>query len=153
MRWRGREQLRRLLEYLVRNTLEGRASQLNELAVAENVLGRKQDFVSLTDSSARKAMSRLRAKLSDYYSHEGAAAEIRLVVRKYSVRFEDYAPRRPRIMLLPLHPVNFRDEGCLTAELTEDLMLALAAERTLEIIPWSAANPLEKGATYGNTAA
>jgi hypothetical protein len=105
----GSEQLRNLLEYLVRNTLEGRTSQLNEVAIAENVLGRNQDFVSLTDSSARKAMSRLRAKLKDYYSHEGATAEVRFVIRKYSVRFEDYTPCRPRIALPPLTEVNFRD--------------------------------------------
>ena len=103
----GSEQLRNLLEYLVRNTLEGRTSQLNEIAVAENVLGRNQDFVSLTDSSARKAMSRLRAKLNDYYTHEGAAAEVRFVIRKYRVRFEDYTPCRPRITLLPLTLVSF----------------------------------------------
>ena len=142
----GSEQLQNLLEYLVRNTLEGRTSQLNELAVAENVLGRKQDFVSLTDSSARKAMSRLRARLRTYYANEGASAEIRFVMRKYSLRFEDYTPRRPRIMLLPLTPVNFQDAGYLTAELTEDLMLALADAGPLDMIPWSTAHLMEKTA-------
>jgi len=87
------EQLRNLLAYLVRNTMDGCSSRLNELAVAEHVLSRR-DFVSLEDSSARKAMSRLRRRLSAYYADEGASAEIRFVIRKYTVQFEEYTPDR-----------------------------------------------------------
>src|SRR5262249_3673662 len=100
----GSEQLRKLLEYLVRNTLQGRTPQLNTLPWAENVQGRTQDF---KDSSARKAMRRLRGRLKAYYAEEGASAEIRFVIRKYTVRFEEYAPRRPRV-LPPLHAVSLR---------------------------------------------
>jgi hypothetical protein len=78
-------QLRNLLEYLVQNTLEGRTERLNELAIAENVLGRMQGFTSLEDSCARKAMSRLRRRLGAYYAGEGASAEIRFEIRKYKV--------------------------------------------------------------------
>jgi hypothetical protein len=88
----GSEQLRSLLTYLVRNTLDGCTSRLNELGVAENVLGRTENFVSLEDSSARKAMSRLRRRLSAYYADEGSSAEIRFVIRKYTVRFEEHEP-------------------------------------------------------------
>jgi len=144
----GSEQLRKLLEYLVRNTLEGRTGQLNELAVAENILGRGQDFIALEDSSARKAMSRLRGRLNSYYETEGSRAELRFVIRGYTVRFERFTPRRPRALLLPLDALNFRDDCYLTRELTQDLMLALAAQGTLEMIPWTAAHALARTADW-----
>jgi len=92
----GSAQLRKLLQYLVRNTLDGCTSRLNELAVAENVLGRTQDFIPLRDSSARKAMSRLRARLNAYYAGEGASAKVRFIIRKYTVQFQNNAPPRAR---------------------------------------------------------
>src|SRR5579871_964954 len=135
----GAEQLRNLIEYLVRNTLDGRRAQLNEVAVAENVLGRRKNFVALADSSARKAMSRLRAKLRDYYACEGFSAEVRFSLREYHVRFERV---RTRVLVLPLHPANFRDRSFLAAELTEDLTLLLAREGKFELVPGSMARSL-----------
>ena len=97
----GAEQPRKLFAYLVRNSLENNASCLNELAVAENVLGRRGDFVPLLDSSVRKAMSRLRAKLRDYYAQEGSGAAVRFVLEKYRVRFAS-ATTPPPVLVLPI---------------------------------------------------
>lgn len=60
-----------LLRYLVQETIAGRANALKSFIVAVDALGRKEDFDSASDSSARVQMGRLRKALESYYEHNG----------------------------------------------------------------------------------
>ncbi|MFN3450910.1 MAG: hypothetical protein ACK4ZE_02030 [Sphingorhabdus sp.] len=64
--------LSRLLRYLVDETIFGRAATLKSFIIAVDALGRKDDFDSASDSSARVQMGRLRKALETYYSHNTA---------------------------------------------------------------------------------
>lgn len=61
-----------LLRYLIGETIAGRAATLKSFIVAVDALGRKEDFDSASDSSARVQMGRLRKALESYYSHNNA---------------------------------------------------------------------------------
>lgn len=61
-----------LLRYLVNETIAGRAATLKSFIVAVDALGRKEDFDSASDSSARVQMGRLRKALENYYIHNTA---------------------------------------------------------------------------------
>jgi hypothetical protein len=61
-----------LLRYLVNETIAGRAATLKSFIVAVDALGRKEDFDSASDSSARVQMGRLRKALETYYTHNTA---------------------------------------------------------------------------------
>jgi predicted ATPase len=65
--------LRRLLAYVVDETLAGRADALKEYAIGVEVFGRGQDFDPRADTIVRVQARRLRAKLQQFYSAEGCA--------------------------------------------------------------------------------
>jgi TolB-like protein len=64
--------LSRLLRFLVERQLEGREGELKESLIGVEVYGRKPDYDPKLDSTVRSEMSRLRARLSKYYSTEGS---------------------------------------------------------------------------------
>lgn len=63
-----------LLRYLIDETIAGRARTLKSFIVAVDALGRKQDFDSASDSSARVQMGRLRKTLEIYYAQNAPSA-------------------------------------------------------------------------------
>lgn len=63
--------LRDFLAYIVRETLEGRAGELKEYALGVAVFGRLQSFDPRIDPIVRVDAGRLRARLKEYYRHEG----------------------------------------------------------------------------------
>ena len=63
-----------LLRYLIDETIAGRAKTLKSFIVAVDALGRKQDFDSASDSSARVQMGRLRKTLENYYAQNAPSA-------------------------------------------------------------------------------
>ena len=63
-----------LLRYLIDETIAGRAKMLKSFIVAVDALGRKQDFDSASDSSARVQMGRLRKTLESYYARNAPSA-------------------------------------------------------------------------------
>ncbi|WP_295490403.1 hypothetical protein [Sphingorhabdus sp. EL138] len=63
-----------LLRYLIDETIAGRARTLKSFIVAVDALGRKQDFDSASDSSARVQMGRLRKTLESYYAQNASRA-------------------------------------------------------------------------------
>lgn len=67
----GAESLRAFLRFVVIRECEGQESQLKEYVIATEVFGRGQDYDSRVDSVVRVQAGRLRAKLQDYYAHEG----------------------------------------------------------------------------------
>ena len=68
--------MRNLLTYL----WEHRGEPLSEYAVAIDVLGKAEDFDPRTDSTVRVQISRLRAKLKEFYEHRGEQFPLKLSI-------------------------------------------------------------------------
>ena len=68
----GSESLCKLLRYLAQHALEDPSGRVKEYQIATEVFGRRPDFDPQSDSMIRVQVGRLRAKLSEYYSNEGA---------------------------------------------------------------------------------
>ena len=81
------EGLSRLLRFLVERQLEGRGSELKESLIGVEVYGRSPDYDPKLDSTVRSEVSRLRARLSKYYSTEGSQDTLVIELPKGS-----YAP-------------------------------------------------------------
>src|SRR5262245_12128539 len=69
--FRGAERMRRLLEYLVTETVEGRGSHIKEYSVALQVFDKPDSFDPKADSTVRSEASKLRTKLQLYYETDG----------------------------------------------------------------------------------
>lgn len=98
----GSESLRNLLRYLANHSLEHPGVAPKEYQIATEVFGRNEDFDPHVDSMVRVQAGRLRAKLAEYYSSEGAGDLIVVEVPKgtYALTFSD----RPAIIPPPVHP-------------------------------------------------
>lgn len=68
----GSESLCKLLRYLAEHSLDHPGVALKEYQIATEVLGRPPGFDPQSDSTVRVQAGRLRVKLSEYYTHEGA---------------------------------------------------------------------------------
>jgi hypothetical protein len=68
----GSESLCKLLRYLAHHALQDPNGRVKEYQIATEVFGRRPDFDPQSDSMIRVQAGRLRAKLSEYYSGEGA---------------------------------------------------------------------------------
>jgi len=66
------ESLCKLLRYLATHSLEHPGASPKEYQIATEVFGRQQDFDPHVDSMVRVQAGRLRTKLSEYYTSEGA---------------------------------------------------------------------------------
>ena len=69
---RGSESLCQLLGYLANHSTGERSGSVKEYQIAREVFGRSADFDSRQDSTVRVQISRLRAKLAEYYAGPGA---------------------------------------------------------------------------------
>jgi hypothetical protein len=99
--------LRKLLEFVVVNSIDGKAENLNEYAIATGVLGRRGDFDPSSDTSVRTHAYRLRTKLRDYYSDEGKADSLLIDMPKghYRPAFSTQPERRPESGAVGVHDV------------------------------------------------
>lgn len=68
----GSESLCKLLQYLAKHTLDHPNAPAKEYQLATEVFGRRSDFDPHSDSTIRVQVGRLRVKLAEYYSAEGA---------------------------------------------------------------------------------
>lgn len=66
------ESLCKLLQYLAKHAVDHPAVPLKEYQIATEVLGRRSDFDPQSDSTIRVQAGRLRLKLAEYYSSDGA---------------------------------------------------------------------------------
>jgi hypothetical protein len=89
----GSESLCKLLRYLAEHALDHPGSSLKEYQIATEVFGRPHDFDPQHDSTIRVQAGRLRLKLGEYYSTEGAADSVVVEMPKgsYLVSFHDRA--------------------------------------------------------------
>jgi hypothetical protein len=83
----GSESLCKLLRYLAKHSIEHPGAQVKEYQIATEVFGRQANFDPQLDSMVRVQAGRLRAKLTEYYSTEGASDPIVIELPKgsYSV--------------------------------------------------------------------
>lgn len=72
------ERLMALLRFVVEEVLAGRSSTLKESVIGNAVYDRNPPYDPRIDSTVRVEARRLRQKLNDYYSGEGAADPVRI---------------------------------------------------------------------------
>ena len=75
-----------LLDYLIREELEGRGENLKAYAIALDVLGRNEDFDPATDSIVRVEVARLRDALELHYARSTDTNEPKISIPKGSYR-------------------------------------------------------------------
>ena len=97
----GSESLCKLLRYLVRHALDHPGAAVKEYQIATEVFGRPSDFDPQSDSTVRVQVGRLRQKLAEYYSSEGARDPILVDLPRgsYALGFHSHevpAPAQPR---------------------------------------------------------
>jgi hypothetical protein len=81
-----------LLLYVVKQSLDGRDSELNEQLIGERVFGRAVGYDPRDDNIVRAHASRLRQKLEAYYREEGKDDLLRISIPRGS-----YAPSFTRV--------------------------------------------------------
>lgn len=74
--------LQRFLEHVVLKTIQGLSDEIKEYEIAIEVLGKSSDFDPRLDTTVRAQAHRLREKLEEYYSSEGADDDIRIELPK-----------------------------------------------------------------------
>lgn len=104
--------MRRLLDFLVRETLAGRGDQLKAYAVAVDGLGRPADFDAQTDSYPRVQVGRLRRMLDAFYAREPHPEGFRLGIPqgRYRVAFVVQEPEPP-----PAEPASLEEADAAPA--------------------------------------
>src|SRR5579864_8188470 len=80
----GSESLCKLLRFLAENSLDHPGALIKEYQIATEVFGRPQDFDPRLDSTVRVQTGRLRSKLAEYYSGEGAGDQLVIEIPKGS---------------------------------------------------------------------
>jgi len=87
----GSESLCKLLRYLAHHALENSGNSPKEYQIATEVFGRPENFDPHQDSMVRVQVGRLRTKLGEYYSSEGAQDPIRVELPKgtYTLTFRE----------------------------------------------------------------
>jgi TolB-like protein len=80
----GSNVLSEFLNFIVRETLEGKGDELKEYTIAVHALKKESDFNPQLDSIVRIHAGRLRRALKEYYYEEGANDRIAIVIPKGS---------------------------------------------------------------------
>jgi hypothetical protein len=96
----GSESLCKLLRYLAKHALDHPGTPIKEYQIATEVFGRSADFDPQLDSMVRVQAGRLRGKLAEYYSANGAddAITVELPKGTYVLSFHHHAlARRPHV--------------------------------------------------------
>ncbi len=95
--------MRRLLRFLVTETLAGRGERLKSYAIAVEALGREPSFDPQTDSYPRVQVARLRKLLDAHYAHAAPIGDIQIRVPSggYAVEFVGGAPVSPPLEKSP----------------------------------------------------
>jgi hypothetical protein len=74
------ERLCSLLVYVCDMTLKGHGDEINEQRIGQAVFGRSRDYDSTIDGIVRTQASRLRQRLEQYFSDEGAHEAVQIVI-------------------------------------------------------------------------
>jgi hypothetical protein len=99
------------LIYICDLFLRGRADEINELNIGEALFDRPANYDPSADGIVRSHASRLRQRLDQYFSEEGAQEPIRLLIPKggYMPVFEPHTLATPQPETIPFPPdTHFR---------------------------------------------
>ena len=113
----GSESLCKLLRYLAEHALAHPGSSLKEYQIATEVFGRPLDFDPQHDSTIRVQAGRLRLKLAEYYSSEGAEDDLIVEVPKgtYVVSFHHRSSTPTRTHFPRLQELEGKDATAVPA--------------------------------------
>lgn len=150
---------RKLLRYIVDQTLAGESKRLKQYSIATEALGRGADFDPDTDPIVRLEAGKLRRALEDYYLRSGSKDAVRISIPKgsYVPAFEladqnsgateptlapvsvaDFglvAMGVQRLLLMPFHlPVTIETNHALTEGLFEQLGVELARYNDISLV-------------------
>jgi hypothetical protein len=100
----GSESLCKLLRYLAEHAVRHPGVALKEYQIATEVFGRPADFDPQLDSLVRVQAGRLRAKIAEYYAHEGTDDPIQVELPKgtYALAFHPATAPGKRT----IHPIH-----------------------------------------------
>ncbi len=134
------EQLRRLLNYVVEATIEGREGTLKETVIGVELFDLSTDFDPKSDPIVRMAMRRLRDRLQQYYSNEGATDSlvISLEPGSYVPRFKPKSNDEPQRVPIAVLPLESSPENAGDAEsgglVREALLTRLARNTSFRLV-------------------
>lgn len=135
----GSESLCKLLRYLAKHALDHPGTPIKEYQIATEVFGRADDFDPQLDSMVRVQAGRLRAKLAEYYSSNGAddGVVVELPKGTYVVAFHHRVPptrSHSNIQSPPESQEGRRYRSWLTATIALGLLLALSAAAIVGLV-------------------
>ena len=118
------DRMSRFLRYVVERTLAGEADRLKEYAIGIDVFDRNDQYDPRVDSIVRVEAARLRSKVEEYYSRDGADAPVIIRLRRgsYVPAFELRAASGP-----VESPAKAPSASSATRKLGWPVMLALLA--------------------------
>ncbi|MBS1829192.1 MAG: hypothetical protein JST93_28075 [Acidobacteria bacterium] len=121
--------LGKLLRYLCEKTFEGRVHEIKEFSIATEVYGRGETFGEKRDSVVRVEVSRLRKRLVNYYSSEGAHQTLRIVIPPgtYQPEFVPFTAPLTAPGEAPPEPKPHRRRVWIGASICGGLLLLLPA--------------------------
>lgn len=138
------QRLRALLQFVVEQTLAGRASELKESVIGCEVCGRPASYDPKADPIVRVDANRLRSRLHAYYEAEGAADAVRIMLPKGSYapvfrstadRSQCPADRYGAIAVLPFVNLSgIAEQECFSDSLTEQIIHRLSRLEGLRVI-------------------
>src|SRR5437016_10155355 len=153
----GSESLCKLLRYLGKQALEHPGVPVKEYQIATEVFGRQADFDPQLDSMVRVQAGRLRTKLAEYYSTEGASDRFVVEVPKgsYTVAFHERAGTThgngSAAGTWATNPVESTASATTRRYLVRGLSLALAA--ALAMVGWLLWTRRDSGISSASAAA
>ena len=100
------ESLCKLLRYLAEHSLDHPGVALKEYQIATEVLGRPAGFDPQSDSTVRVQAGRLRVKLAEYYTNEGAQDAIVVEIPKGSYGLTFHLRSKPGAEVVPASRVE-----------------------------------------------
>ena len=103
----GAFRIKKLLKYLVEETLADRTDQIKAYTIAMSVFNRDTDFDPQADPIVRITAGRLRRHLDDYYENCGPEETIRITIPKGA-----YVPRFDRIQPSPKYLTTLDKAAC-----------------------------------------
>lgn len=74
------DSIRQVLRFIVEEAIGGNFDNIKEYLIATEALGRPPDFDPKTDSIVRVQVQRLRKRLEEYYSDEGAEDPVQIEI-------------------------------------------------------------------------
>jgi adenylate cyclase len=146
----GTKLLCRLLRFIVEQSIAGNGDSLKESVLGVDVFGRGPAFDPRMDPIVRVDARRLRVKLTEYYTTEGASDQViidlpkghytpvfswRTSIDSASQGVQEFPPRRDSVAVLPFVSLNADPESqCFSDGLTEDVITALSRIQGLQVI-------------------